>query len=173
MENQNQSKSPLATTTGYCVRDHELRVVSQNDVTRKICGDCVGRACGTECPAWFFRRPDWSANLGVRVFESKRVGNDYFDVTVINQADRVTTIFLPLQAKHDASLAALKKYDLTPRQLEIASMIARGFGNSEIARTLEISKSTLKTHINNLYKKLPRYLVEELSRQAASSLSLT
>jgi len=44
---------------------------------------------------------------------------------------------------------------LTPRELEIVRLAARGFRNKRIADTLSISEGTVKIHLHNIYKKLP------------------
>ena len=44
---------------------------------------------------------------------------------------------------------------LTPRELEIVRLAARGFGNKRIADTLAVSEGTVKIHMHNIYKKLP------------------
>jgi len=43
---------------------------------------------------------------------------------------------------------------LSERELEILALIAAGDSNREIASRLFVSASTVKTHINNLYRKL-------------------
>jgi DNA-binding NarL/FixJ family response regulator len=43
---------------------------------------------------------------------------------------------------------------LTAREREIARLVAQGFHNAEIARRLSISDVTVKTHINNIFRKL-------------------
>ncbi|PRX56023.1 response regulator transcription factor [Flagellimonas meridianipacifica] len=43
---------------------------------------------------------------------------------------------------------------LTPQEQKIVDQIKQGKSNKEIAATLFVSHSTVKTHINNLYKKL-------------------
>jgi DNA-binding NarL/FixJ family response regulator len=43
---------------------------------------------------------------------------------------------------------------LTGRETAIASLVARGAGNKEIAQTLSISVKTVKTHLTNIFKKL-------------------
>ncbi len=43
---------------------------------------------------------------------------------------------------------------LTRRELQIASLIARGLSNKEIARDLHIELSTVKNHIHNIFEKL-------------------
>lgn len=44
--------------------------------------------------------------------------------------------------------------DLTPRELEVLSLIAQGKSNREIAMALSISEKTVKTHVGNILSKL-------------------
>lgn len=46
------------------------------------------------------------------------------------------------------------KYSLTPREIEVLHLITQGEKNVDICDKLYISSSTLKKHINNIYKKL-------------------
>lgn len=50
--------------------------------------------------------------------------------------------------------AALKALGLTERELTMLERLAAGDANKEIARALDISPNTVKTHIANLYQKL-------------------
>jgi two-component system, NarL family, response regulator YdfI len=43
---------------------------------------------------------------------------------------------------------------LTPRELEVLEALAQGLGNKSIAKQLEISQSTVKFHIAQIYAKL-------------------
>ena len=43
--------------------------------------------------------------------------------------------------------------DLTSREAEVLSLIARGLSNREIAETLVVSEATVKTHINHVFSK--------------------
>jgi DNA-binding NarL/FixJ family response regulator len=43
---------------------------------------------------------------------------------------------------------------LTPRELEIVRMVARGLRNRTIAEQLQISEGTVKIHLHNIYEKL-------------------
>jgi len=50
--------------------------------------------------------------------------------------------------------AALRSLGLTPREYEILGLLAAGQSTKEIARQLEISPNTAKTHIASVYQKL-------------------
>ena len=47
-----------------------------------------------------------------------------------------------------------RRYNITPRELEIAQLVCRGLGNETIACRLKITQGTVKTHVRNLYRKL-------------------
>ncbi len=46
---------------------------------------------------------------------------------------------------------------LTERELEVITALARGNGNKQIARSLAISEKTVRNHVSNIYKKLHVY----------------
>ena len=46
---------------------------------------------------------------------------------------------------------------LTDRELQIITSLARGNGNKQIARALDISEKTVRNHVSNIYKKLHVY----------------
>ncbi len=47
-----------------------------------------------------------------------------------------------------------ERYHMTPRELQVAILVCRGFNNNEIAKSLKIKHGTVKTHLRNLYRRV-------------------
>jgi LuxR family transcriptional regulator, positive regulator of biofilm formation len=73
-------------------------------------------------------------------------GEIWYSRNVLNQFYR--------KANYNIAVAPMNNIDLTPREKEMLSHLAKGFRNEEIAEKLCVSAHTVKTHIYNLYKKL-------------------
>jgi DNA-binding NarL/FixJ family response regulator len=43
---------------------------------------------------------------------------------------------------------------LTPREVEVVRMVAKGLANKEIASQLNIADGTVKIHLHNIYEKV-------------------
>jgi DNA-binding NarL/FixJ family response regulator len=63
---------------------------------------------------------------------------------------RLVERFAPRPAvSGDAGLSAL-----TPRELEVLGLVARGLSNAELAAALTLSEATVKTHVARILAKL-------------------
>jgi DNA-binding NarL/FixJ family response regulator len=62
---------------------------------------------------------------------------------------RLVSRFAPAFGGGSRDLSAL-----TPRELEVLGLVARGMSNSEIAETLTLSEATVKTHVARILGKL-------------------
>ncbi|MBL1214435.1 MAG: response regulator transcription factor [Ignavibacteriae bacterium] len=82
-------------------------------------------------------------------------GDEYFDPEV-----------LKIMKQNYLRSDSAKNFDLTPREYEIITYIAKGLTVSEIADTLSISYSTVKNHRHNILSKLNLKNSAELVRYA-------
>ena len=48
----------------------------------------------------------------------------------------------------------MKELALTKREQEILNLVSQGIDNAEIAKSLNLSKTTVSTYISNVYKKI-------------------
>jgi len=46
------------------------------------------------------------------------------------------------------------RYHMTPRELQVAILVCRGFSNEEIAEALKVRHGTVKTHLRNIYRRV-------------------
>jgi DNA-binding CsgD family transcriptional regulator len=60
----------------------------------------------------------------------------------------------PKPAPFDGNPQAVTSLGISPRELVVLQELAAGRSNKEIARLLEISPNTVKTHLARLYEKL-------------------
>jgi DNA-binding CsgD family transcriptional regulator len=61
---------------------------------------------------------------------------------------------VPTNGEFVVNSASVQKLGLTPRELEILSLIAGGLSTREIAERIYVSENTVKTHSANLFSKL-------------------
>ena len=60
----------------------------------------------------------------------------------------------PKAAPFDGNPRAVTSLGISPRELVVLQELAAGRSNKEIARRLEVSPNTVKTHLARLYEKL-------------------
>ncbi|MEV1199639.1 response regulator [Microbispora rosea] len=65
-----------------------------------------------------------------------------------------TVLAPPVATKLVSRMSVPETQPLTPREAEILSLVAKGRSNAEIARSLIIGESTVKTHLNRIFGKL-------------------
>ena len=124
------------------------------------------RASCTRIVGWIADRRAGSSTGGVRVHgpAMSRVDSRCTrqpSCSVLDPASSVPARYLAkllaALAQEDAAPAAgqqLHEPVLSERELEVLALIASGESNQEIASKLFITLATVKTHINNLYRKL-------------------
>jgi ATP/maltotriose-dependent transcriptional regulator MalT len=83
------------------------------------------------------------------------MNGQFFDVYFLNEDSRQLIVLSPLRKKFDTWLQRFKDRDLSRREMDVVKLAIQGLTNQKIADKLRVSKATLKTHLNNIYKKLP------------------
>lgn len=144
---------------GLCIKDQNRVVMSQNQKCLDTCGLKVGQVCQTVCAELCKNILD-SAPVadGMKLFKSIDIDGKKLDALILNDGDSITTLLYPLDDTPEKTKKQEEYFSergLTKSEIRIMSMVMKGMTNTAIAEELFISKSTLKTHLNNIYKKLP------------------
>lgn len=137
-----------------CVKDSNKRVLSQNEYCRRLCGEREGEVCETGCMELYNRDSghqwkDW----GCRLYRNSFLHGGFFDVMLVCNAGSIITLLQPLKEKYEAALAYYREKGLTRRESEVVFLSIRGLTNTDICKSLSISRATLRTHLNNVYRK--------------------
>jgi DNA-binding CsgD family transcriptional regulator len=90
---------------------------------------------------------------GSRTYRNSFIHDGFYDVTLLCGSDSIITFLQSLQEKYEMALTYYREKGLTRRETEVVSLSIRGSSNSDICRLLSISKATLRTHLNNIYRK--------------------
>ena len=107
-----------------------------------------------------------AVRLGARAVVPKRFG-----IETLLEALRAVhegLVWMPatLQAELASQLRGAPAAKLTTRENEIVRYVALGMRNTEIATRCQISETTVKTHINNIFQKLELRDRVDLTRYA-------
>lgn len=63
-------------------------------------------------------------------------------------------VYLPSTEGTAINEAALQKFNFTQREYEVLQLLAKGYSNAEIAESLFLALSTVKTHVSNIFIKM-------------------
>lgn len=138
-----------------CIKDSEGNVVYQNDKCLTYCGDRSGKNCKDGCMVYYAAQVDGKPTGNrPRLLPSCHIHNQYFDLLFLRGREHITTVLYPIGDNVTDSMRGLEGFNLTPREMEIAQLMLLGLSNRDMMKKLSISKSTLKTHVNRIYKKL-------------------
>jgi DNA-binding CsgD family transcriptional regulator len=154
-----------AAGLGVCVKDHYGRVLYQNFPCLRACGNRQGTVCADGCMGYYQPSKTCEAfTRGAQIFSGITVGTETYDAVLVSSETALTTLLCPVGSRESEALAFLSRYGLSRRELEILELVAAGETNAAITRRLCISRPTLKTHLNNAYKKLPPEAGEDIKR---------
>lgn len=63
-------------------------------------------------------------------------------------------VFIPQPDESIINERELKKLNLSPREYEVLQLMTKGYSNLDMANSLFLSVSTIKTHVSNLFAKM-------------------
>lgn len=147
---------------GTCVKNLEKVILFQDSLCLKACGNMEGQICNKGCMAQYATVP------GMTLIKNSIVDNTLMDAVVINDGKTLTTLIYPHntdQEKLKSEREKLVKYGLSKSEIVIFLLVMAGKKNISIKNELFISKATLKTHLNNIYKKLPDHYQQYKQRR--------
>lgn len=160
----------IGVKIGVCIKSLSGRVLYQNKYCNQICGDHVQEVCTSQDGCMKFRQninnnEEWAD--GIEVFKSKKIGeqSEFYDVAFIKNDSKLVTLLQPLENKSEVLEKITKKYRLTKKENEVLGLIMDQKTNIDISKNLNISKATLKTHINHLHQKVPDEILGLFRRQ--------
>lgn len=157
------STMPDLKKIGICIKSENLTVEYQNSKCQEICGNQEGQKCKKGCILKLNAdRSEQVPHSGFRLYRNMAIEDQIVDCIIAQDGEKIITLFLNSQEFIHNQLNLLKKYSLSVSELVIIKKFIEGYTNSEIAAQSFISKSTLRTHLNNIYKKLPAGLKESI-----------
>ena len=104
-----------------------------------------------------------AVRAGARGYLLKNIGTDFLLESLRRAARGESVMAAQMTGKLLAGVRAMakdgpeeaeEKEKLSPREREIVALLARGASNKEIANTLNVAESTVKIHVQNIFKKL-------------------
>lgn len=151
---------------GLCIKDQNKNVIFQNSLCKKVCNERAGTVCTDHCMSKYdvMSGEEQVFNEGIRNFHHIQMPDAMIDATVVNDSDKITTIFYRVDEHHNEQMDYFKNKGLTKTEMSVISNVLHGKTNNEIAKQMFVSKATLKTHLNNIYKKIPQAMKNLLSR---------
>jgi DNA-binding CsgD family transcriptional regulator len=138
-----------------CVKDANKFVLKQNDACKTLCGDREGEKCCIGCMEVYDadKSQQWNT-WGNRTYKNCFLHESFYNVTILCSEQHLTTILQPLEQKHAKAIEYYKDLGLSKRELEVISLVITGYSNIDICQDLNISKATLRSHLNNVYSKV-------------------
>ena len=138
-----------------CIKDVQKNVIYQNEASLEVCGSQDG-VCQKNCMLCYTENMlTPQKNEGTQCFKNQNFEGQYYDVFFIHDGKYITTLLYPLSGRYKADLKYFDSFKLTKKEKEVVLFIIKGLTNLEISQEMKISIATLKTHLNNLYKKIP------------------
>lgn len=139
----------------YCIRDSENNITYQNRNSKKKCSHLGHLLCQNRClPHIKASSKINEVEFGPHYLKHKFIEGIEYDIILFKSFTKTLILLFPLKDQLINLKNKWSKKGITPREIEILTLKFYNKKNLDIAKTLFISKSTVKTHINNIFKKI-------------------
>lgn len=150
----------LEKSVGICTKKHDGFILERNEIAKSVCGNFCDQICLVKIRQQ--QQVDRNEDIhiqGFNTFQKLMTKESHVaDIVVTEIDENLVTLIYPLDEQIKETLKKYDFYNLTPAEHKILSRLILGQSNKTIADALYISRSTLKKHINNIYKKIPENL---------------
>ncbi len=149
---------------GVCVANFRKLVIYQNNSCKNICGRKVPGSCHeTHFASCTSRHLFNSLAEGTYREINYIAGDQKYDLMIVNGFSHVITIIVPVNRTSEDQVW-YSEFGLTAKEQALVKLLFERQSNKQISEELELSLSTVKWHIRNIYKKLPFSLKQTLKK---------
>jgi hypothetical protein len=150
-------KSTIFQELGYCRQSKEGRVLEKNSKCIKICGNKLGAFCTDGCQKLRLDKKLMQiADRPIEIVPQKYFNPLEVSAVILNDGNSNITLLSNLTKLSKQHIDELKNFGLSKQELTIIRLRSLGHTNKEISNKLYITQSTVHTHLNNIYKKIPK-----------------
>lgn len=100
----------------------------------------------------------WCYTQGVHGYIASSTGEEIFRhmvaLLLLGECVYPPTIITPIEPLTEEGSEFAQTHDLTGRELQVVQLVAAGYANKEIGRTLGIGEATAKIHVRSIMRKV-------------------
>lgn len=137
----------------FCIRDSKDVVLYQNSKCKSFCDDMTSKTCSKNCTkislkncSEFLKNHSYTKSIIIE--------NKHYQSTTIHDSDLILNFLQPIDNYQTDILTHAIENNLTGTEKKVSHYLLMGYKNQQISSFLNIKKSTLKTHLNSIYKKI-------------------
>lgn len=148
---------------GLCVSEEDGTVLFQNQLCQSICGEHKASQCHM-CSDLRLQHITGNgmvsllSNSNAQHGDHQIVGDQLCNIYKFSEKNsKQVTILQPIPDQKKQLCLYFQAAGFTEREIDIALLMVENKTNTDIQKVLVITKATLKTHLNHMYKKLPAF----------------
>jgi DNA-binding CsgD family transcriptional regulator len=156
----------LPEGTLVCIKDLKGEVKRQNSHCKDFCGDMSGRVCEKYCMEYI---DNLKLGTNSQLKAKCHFENKVFDLVLTESDNAIVSLLFAQDIGFEKRIEDLKVYGLTKQEFVVATMAIKGFSNKQIADKLFLSRLTVRSHLRNIYRKVPDSLFPKRNQSVKSS----